>query len=1200
MKTFIFLLCTTVFGFNAKVSFSQETVTIPYDQVVTINGVFKIIKKQTDYRFIYPKNLFKDAKRIELKKGEILVTDLLTKSLSSSNLFYELSDNNAIIIKDKVAEKLVQQTITGKVTDEDGMPLVGISVYISSDLPQEDADVNFLRGTVTDFDGSFEIMAETGYYLVASGLGFENFSQKIAADTTVLTIALKEKANALDEVLVVATGYQKISKERSAGSIAKADIDVIRNRTTSTNVLDRLDGLVPGLVINNAPTEDDNASPLTIRGVSSLRGNRSPLFVVDGVAVNDVSRINPQDVEDIFVLKDATANSIYGSRAANGVVVITTRSGTNKELRIDYDTYVNFQGKRDLSYIPRMNSRQFIDYTREIFDATANPSAPLLAWRGWGIPTIQPHEQILYDLNEGVIDQATADQRLNALASYDNLDDIDRLFNRSPIVQNHTLSLSAGTESYGVYASLAYTNVEDSTPGSTDETYKANITQNFNITKNIKLRLNTDLTNRRTSADNFLDITGNALPYIRFEDNTGNPTVFTSLANGIPSGQLDFFQDGTGVDLSYSPIRDRNNGYFKGDEFNARINFSLEAKFWKNFRFESRFGYFHNNAESQRLYNEDSFRVRTERAQFVESTANGPVYQLPEGGHYISTNNQQRDWLVRNQLSYNNAWLDKKHQLDVLIGQEAQKFFSKENRTFTRGFNDVLLTSQPVDNRRLGIDGFDSNPLLPTNGIDRSILAINGQFSPFLINEETNTIRSFFGNVGYTYNQKYSINGSLRYDESSLFGLDKSAQNRPVWSVGGRWNIGKENFLSGSSSINNLALRVTYGITGNAPNPGEAASEDILVPGPIIALPGENLEISVPENDRLTWERTATTNIGLDFTLFKNRINGSLDYYNRETTDLIGSLNNNILTGFPTVVGNLGDLSNRGIELSLNTLNIAKENFSWRTNIVLAYNKNEITKLNTTVPLTSDFDFINARFVEGQEAFAIYAYNFEGLDNEGNPQIRLADGTLQTELLPEVLGESVTYQGTYQPKLTGSLGNTFTYKGFSLNANIVYSLGAVMRADVPTNQDRFAFERSFARMNPVNSSGTITFDGNLHPDLLNRWRQAGDEATTNVPALRQSSGILDQRIAFYSRGDINVLSADYIKLRDITLTYSLPESILNTIKADDITLRVQMSNIMLWRDNDRNIDPEFHDAFSGARSILSNQESLTLGLHVTF
>ncbi|GAA3594039.1 SusC/RagA family TonB-linked outer membrane protein [Flavivirga amylovorans] len=1197
-------MCTSVFGLTTEVSFSQETVTIQKDQLASINEVFKIIKKQTDYRFIYPKRLFKDTPKVQLKKGEIRITKLLRESLSSNNLDFELSPNNVIIIKDKLSlNNLVQQKITGKVTDKNSIPLAGITIYVTNNLPESKTfDQEFLiRGTVTNFDGSFEIIGEVGYYLVVTGLGYELSTQEITADTTIFNIMLEEKASTLEEVIVVATGYQTISKERNAGSYAKADVNVLRNRSTSTNVLSRLDGLVPGLFINNAPTDQsDDGLPISIRGFSSINANRSPLFVVDGVPINDVSRINPQDVESIYVLKDATANSIYGSRATNGVIVITTKKGgIENKLQVDYDSYIAFQGKTDLNYTPRLNSQQFIQTAEEIFSPSDNPYSEVSNFTNVGHVGVQPHEQILYDLDNGTIDQATATSRLNALASFDNLGQIEDLFYRNAILQNHTLSVRGGGEKYSIYGSIAYTNAQDDTPNNIDETYKLNVNQDYRFNNFIKVSLIADLTNRNTKSRRPIDVDGNTLPYIRFQDESGNPLSTNFFSGFSGDDELAFYENATGINLNYTPLEEVNKGYTKGNDLNARINLGLDIDLSKKLKFQGRYGYVHGNSETSKFDNEDSFTVRFERAQFVEA---GPIYFLPEdGGHYAIQNIKQRDWLLRNQLNYENSWLDKKHQLSVLLGQEVQENFNSFNRSFVRGYNNRLLTSIPVDLLTLSEEGIEAPIIINTSFGGTSELSLNEATAPFTETEITNRISSFYGNFGYTYNQKYSLNGSWRIDESNLFGIDKSAQNKPIWSVGGKWNISNEPFLQNSKMINTLALRVTYGITGNSPIPGESSSFDVLEPitDPIL-LNNIGLGILTPGNDKLTWETTETINVGLDYTILNNRINGSIDYYQRKTTDLIGALDNNILTGFPSVFGNLGNMENNGIELLINSLNINTANFSWSTTFNLAYNKNTITKLNSPIPLTSAEALIRARFVEGQSAFAIYSYDYAGLDNLGDPQVRLADGTI-TKTPGEPVAEDLKFEGSYLPKITGGFGNTLTYKGFTLNANIVYNFGAVMRADVPSKLD-FTQGRLTAGTASSRVGDESLNTGNVHADFFNRWRQPGDENLTNVPSFVADISTHNTRrnTDFYRFGNINVLSADYIKLRDITLSYALPQKALDFLNADNIAFRLQLSNVMLWRKNDRNIDPEFHQSFFGIRSPLINQETITAGIHLTF
>jgi hypothetical protein len=356
---------------------------------------------------------------------------------------------------------------------------------------------------------------------------------------------------------------------------------------------------------------------------------------------------------------------------------------------------------------------------------------------------------------------------------------------------------------------------------------------------------------------------------------------------------------------------------------------------------------------------------------------------------------------------------------------------------------------------------------------------------------------------------------------------------------------------------------------------------------------GTGVIIGTPANSKLTWESTQNINLGIDFGLFDNRISGAVDLYRKRTTDMLGAFPTNAFTGYSTIIGNLGDMENKGIELSLNTLNIKKGNFRWSTIFNIAYNKNKITKLDTESSVNSSMDRVWQNYLEGFPAFGLFAYNFVGLDGLGDPQIRLADGSV-TKTPNIATAKDVLFSGTFQPIWSGGLANIFNYKRLTLSANVVFNLGHVMRKDVNTVYTDRLYHSNVLR------DGLTS--GNLHSDFAKRWKQAGDELHTSIPSYVSNSSLSFSRrdIQYYTFSDLNVVSASYIKLRDITLGYNLPTSLLEKLHTDQITLRMQLSNLILWKANKDGIDPEFMDAVSGICSMLFNQATLSFGVNVKF
>ncbi|MBO9633563.1 MAG: SusC/RagA family TonB-linked outer membrane protein [Chitinophagaceae bacterium] len=1201
-------------------------------QRITLNAqdqplekILQEIKKQSGLLFFYNAHDLANRKA-SLHVKDASLEEALQECLKDQPLTFRKVENT-IVVSRKPAAILQPQLfppddriiVKGRVTDLDGKALQGASVEAFMGNQKT-------CGTVTDPLGGFLLPnVEEKATIRISFTGYKTFQTKALRELGI--VRLQVEINELNIVnVVVNTGYQSISKERSAGSYAKPDMKIVAERSTSMNILQRLDGLVPGLTINNA---SQSRNPISIRGLTTIGvfstdgsgntsgTNRNPLYVVDGVAIDDLSSINPQDVGDITVLKDATAASIWGSRAANGVIVITTKKGnTGEKLRVQYDGFINLQGKPDLDYAPVLTSKQFIETAKEIFSPQYSSWADVTKFTNTAGTGVPPHELILYNQYRGIITPEQANKSLDSLASINNLQQIKDLWYRNASLMNHTLSLTAGGKSYSMYGSLAYTNTVSPRPGEQNNSYKINLRQDFNLTNWFQAWLISDITNTISSAKRTISVDNRFYPYQLFQDENGKNLDMSYMGILSDSTRMDY-QARSRVNLSYNPLDEFNYGYTRNDFLFNRLTAGIKINLPKGFRFEGVYGYVKGNNRSTIYDDAKSYAVRSELVQFTvaPTTSSNPVYYLPNtGGKYQVANMNQRNWTIRNQLVFDKSWDGRVHQVTLLAGQEAQDQLTINNRSMVRGYNEELQTYAPVDYVSLGGPTGLQNPVM-INNLTSSILSNN----PFNQTELETRYTSYYANGAYTYNRRYTINGSWRIDKSNLFGLDKSAQNKAVWSVGGKWQLSDENFMRSINWINRLALRATYGFTGNSPAPGTASSYDIMIAQSSAFLPGNvGLRIATAANPKLTWESTSTINLGTDFSILNNRINASVDVYRKKTENLLGNMTTNPFTGYAAIVGNFGDMENKGIELSLNTLNIESRDFSWSTTIALGYNKNKLTRLNMPTAITTGSQLVNSIYAPGYSAFALFAYQYAGLDQMGDPQIQLADKTITKTPNVSKPGD-IKYMGTFQPVWSGGITNTFRYKGLTLSANAIYNLGHVLRRDVGPNY--FLGGTYSGRLinhgNVLSLSDNSGFYAQLHPDFLNRWKKPGDEAFTNVPAYDPNSSAANGRrdISYYRKADINVESASFIKLRDITLAYSLPNHLISRLKLENLSFRVQISNIMLWKANKSGIDPEFHDA-SGGRRVPSTpsstdpsintqayrmgQGTLTFGVHVNF
>lgn len=1179
------------FCLNVAATVHAQQITLS-GKNLSLKKVLSEVTKQTGFETVYEKSEVENrtvtvaAERQALAEflKAVLTPLQMDFSIEGETIFIRMKKEKKLPVLDLSANERIP--LKGRVVNETGEPIIA-TVAIKGKK----------KGAVCSEDGSFSIDVEPGDLLVVSSVSYESYELRITknmASTAAvpMTIRLKRAVAVLEEIAVtVNTGYQTISRERSAGSVAKVDMTTVASRSSSTNILQRLDGLVPGLVINNAP----NGEPLLIRGLTSLNATRSPLIVVDGVelpsnntstdsqndvlnSANPIANINPQDIADISILRDASAASIWGSKAANGVIVITTKKGrAGQKLRVEYDGYYNFQGKPDRDYIPKMSSRDFITTAKELFPLYVS-GYPWSSVKS--LSPAPPHLQIQYDRYRGLISQAQEDQSLDSLSAIDNRGEISDLFYRNAASTNHTVSLSAGGQVYSFYGSVSYTGIQSSTPGEKNNSYKLNLRQDLNPHRRLQISLITDLTNSVTSAGNL----GNGIlapgtsfvPYQRFRDASGQPLAVNYMGEYSDSLRLDYAARSR-LNLDYVPLDEFDRAYTKNSTLSGRIVAGAKLLLLKGLRFEGTYGYQTFASNGRTVFDQESYTVRNQLLGFTQAptTSSAPRYWLPrDGGMLIVNNTTQKNWTVRNQFVFDQSWQE--HQLTVMAGQEATSTTPLTSSATHYGWDDQLQISRPVniDTLMKGISG------TVRGGVN--VLADNNVSGGEGAIARTS---SYYSTLGYLYQHKYALNASWRIDQSNLFGLAKSAQNRPVYSVGGKWMMGREDFMQSLNWIERLDIRFTYGITGNAPRPAQAASFDILESSANVNyVTGAGLTIRTPGNDKLTWERTTVYNAGLDFTVFGGRLGGSIDGYIKKTTDLIGSLMTAPLTGYAAVTGNFGDLENKGIELSINSINVKSEDLVWTTSLNLAYNKNKITRLATATTITTGDGVVEALyttpFFEGRPAYTIFAYNYAGLNEEGDPQIKLTDG----KLLSARNGskpEDVLFMGSSQPVWTGGLFNTVQYKGLQLGINISFNMGHVLFRDA----NSFWWE-------PLYSNSP-------HVEFTNRWKVPGDEKKTNIPRYAHNSSVANERnTGYYTLSNTNTFDASYAKIREITLSYALPQSLVRRIGAEGLTFRAQVSNLMLWKANDHGIDPEFHFP-SGGRSIRTGQGAITFGAHLT-
>lgn len=1128
----------------------------------SLQQVFKEINAQTGRQFFFKDEILNNVGKLSLSVRNVPVEEVLTQCFRNSNLTFTIVDKTIVVkekvgINDKNFLQLQNLSIKGKVTDTSGNAVEGANVSV----------IETKKTVVTDGQGDFIIEGKPGQTLLISFVGYEAKTFSIV-NSAPIRVSLVPVATSLKSIELVNTGYQRLPKERSTGSFATVNAERFQNKSISMNVIDRLEGLVPGISVNYGTGNDK----FLIRGLSSIQGSRAPLIVIDGLPIADLNQVkslvNPDDVESVTVLKDATAASIWGSAAANGVIVITTKKGKNssgpQKINVRYNGFVSFKGIPDLDYYQMMNTSDFLNASKQVFSNVNYPWANAINAVG-ATPIIPPHERIQYDLARGIITQATADQRFDSLSKLNNRDQINQYLTQPSLLTNHSINVDGGSAFHTYYGSIAYTLDKSDTKTNLNR-YLMNLRQVFTFSPSIKLDLISSLSYEKT--DRFLlnslpASNSNYLPYAMFADAAGNPLSQAYLKRMEEFRSSSELQ--SKINLDYVPLNDVNNTLNNQTSLSSRINAGLTVKLWKGLSYEGRALYQQTGLEGYEYYDQNAYRVRDERVFFAKAAAvagGAPTYYLPsKGGHYATNNVTNKSWTVRNQLNFDRVFATK-HQLNVIAGTEIRSDLSKSVQTYRRGYDFQTMTYALYNEDSLAVVGVTSPVNYLTGRTTNNLLTSK----PVTYTEVERRFFSGYSNMAYTYDKKYSLNSSIRFDQSNLFGTNKSLQYKPIWSIGGAWNVSRESFFK-VDAINNLNLRLTYGLAGNAPNPGYAGPFDIVSasnPAYFSGL-GIGYTILVPRNENIRWERTATVNGGVDFAILNNKISGSVDVYKKMTTDLLGYQPVDPTSGWSYAYNNLGDLENKGVEIQLNTENISRKNFKWNTILTLSYNKNKINNLKTASPLTTSVKS-NAQFVEGYSAYSVFAYDYKGLDYKGDPYAFKTNGTDTARRLADITVNDLLYMGTTQPLWFGGITNIVSYKQFSLSFLVVYNLGNVMRRD-------------------VNQFFTGRLSNNIPVYFKDRWIKPGDEARTDIPKYEGNTALNGLRyVNIYTQANTNVVSAAYAKLRDMTLAYAVPKNVLSKLNMSDAQVYVQANNIMLWRKNTFNIDPEYYNLNSGTRT----------------
>lgn len=1044
--------------------------------------------------------------------------------------------------------------IEGHVIDKgNDKPLSGATIHIKGNL----------KTIGTDDNGRFSlrIPVDSTVTIVCSYLGYLDSVLRVYPETRgPLLIKLQEDVALLEEV-IVSTGYQQLPRERVTGSFEYIDNGLF-NRQNSTDVISRLDGIVGSVLFDKRGA---GSTRFSIRGLSTFLSDESPLIVLDNFPYEgDIQNINPNDIESITVLKDASAASIWGTRAGNGVVVITTKKARyNSPFELSMSSNVTVAQRPDLFYQPQMSSSDYIDVERFLFERGAYDS-DINNTRSW--PVLTPVVEILRKQRNGLITEAEATQQIDALRNHDVRRDLEEYFYRKEINQQYSFQFRGGGSDLKYLISSGYDKNLQNEVGNQYERITLRALNSFHPVKNLELQAGITWSHSQSENNHPGEIRLSSsrplYPYAQLVDDEGVPLV---LEQNYRMGYLDTAGTGRLLDWKYRPLEEiglSNNISKLQDllfQFNAtyRLFPSLNAQL--SYQFERAV------AENRDYRSEETWFTRNMINRFTQIEGETITYVVPLGGIMDQSGSNLNSHAFRGQINADHAW-NSRHRLAALAGGEIRDNRRTSDRSRTYGFDDELLIYQPVDfiNRYPIYDNLSSPSYIPD---DRSFTGMINRFV------------SVFGNASYTYDDRYTLSASLRRDASNLFGVKTNSKWKPLWSAGVAWNIDKERFYAWKA-VPDLKLRFTYGYAGNVNNSIAAVTTIEYRTFNQRLTPLTHAFVRNPPNPSLRWEQVRTVNAGIDFAVKGEWLKGSFEYYSKKSTDLISRVSpTDATSGFSDLTLNSAILRTDGLDINLNVVPF-NGTVAWHSQLLFSYNRHKVLKYLVEESSISRMVGHGAVIspIEGHGAYDIVSHKWGGLDPATGDPRGYIDGQLTStdyrNLINNATLNDLIFHGSALPQYFGGFRNTISWKNLSISANITYRFS-------------YFFRKPTINYNDLYDRGLVG-----HSDYYLRWQKPGDELHTTVPSIGYP--VNRYRDQFYQNSEVTVKKGDHFRLQDIHLSYDLNEKLVAFIPIRKLSLSFYARNLgILWRANDVNMDPDY-------RSALPAPLSLSLGLKASF
>ncbi|MCW3081607.1 SusC/RagA family TonB-linked outer membrane protein [Segetibacter sp.] len=1083
-------------------------------------------------------------------------------------------------------------TVRGKITDSLDMPIQGVSIV----------EKGTKNGTSSNAAGEFQLNGVTERAtLVVSFVGLATQEVRLASGQRSINISMKPDLGMLQDVVV--TGFQRIDKKRFTGSAVTLKAEDVKIEGV-IDVSRMLEGRAAGVSVQNVSSTFGSAPKVRVRGATSINGENKPLWVVDGVVLEDivnisneqlssgdpttllgssVAGINANDIETFDILKDAAATALYGARAMNGVVVITTKKGRAGKPTVNYTGNYSTQLKPRYSNYNIMNSAQQMSVLGEL-ERKGILQPDILSRADYGVygkmfDLINTPDAYGVFLLANTTEAKSAFLKKYATA---NTDWFDVLFKNS-LTQEHSLSISSGTDRSQSFFSTSFYNDNGWTIADKVKRYTLNFRNNYNFSDRLSTGFMTVGSVRQQRAPGALGRVSNPVSGQFDRDFDINPFSYglntsRTMTAFDERGNEEYFRRNF---APFNIVNELKNNYLDINVIDLKLQGELGYKFNQHLRYEfigalryvksSREHQITENANMAQAYRANGNATIAAANKFLytdpDNPSAPPVVVLPYGGFYNRTEDQLLNFDVRNSLNYTNTFNDK-HNVNILVGQQI-KYADRQN---------FSNTGYGYQYENGGIPFVDYRLLKQT---------IESSFPYYGMSKEYDRFAAFYLNSQYTFNKRYNFYGTVRYDGSNRLGSSPKARWLPTWSFGGAWNIEEEEFMETLTAIDFLKLRGSYGLTASL---GPATNSNTVLRSLTTnrTFPTEResvIRLANLENADLTWEKNYQTNIGLDGGLFKGRLNFSFDIYQRNSFDLISIIKTAGIGGEALKAANYADMTSRGAEALIGGSIIRKKNWGWRTNFTIGYNETKITNVKN-IPLIFDLVKAEGGNTQGYPVNSLFSINFKGLDHiTGVPQFVNEKGEVSSNVyLQDQNTSNLVYAGPVDPTLTGGLSNTFNYKAFSLNVFVTYQAGNKIR------------------LYPSFRTAYTDFDA-MPKEFNDRWVMPGDEKLTNVPSIVDAfqryvlGGSGGYPYNNYNYSTVRIADGGFVRLKTVSLTYNVTKKTLDRIGFKSLAVTAVAANPWLIYSDPtlKGQDPEFFNSGGVAQPI---QKQFTLSLKV--